>query len=87
MWEIDGKRERERECVCVRERDIEREGERGCPCLDRSGCVNEGSSYLMYISCTCWLPGYTGTSLIRNRHPVGAYTRTMPRPLWWSKGG
>ena len=25
-----------------------------------------------------------GTSLIRNRHPVGPYSRTMPRLLWWS---
>jgi len=28
--------------------------------------------------------GYRGTSLIRNRHPVGPYSRTMPRLLWWS---
>ena len=25
-----------------------------------------------------------GTSLIRNRHPVGPYSRTMPRLLWRS---
>jgi len=25
--------------------------------------------------------GYRGTSLIRNRHPVGPYNRTMPRVL------
>ena len=30
---------------------------------------------------------YRGTSLIRNRHPVGPYSRTMPRLLWWSWGG
>ena len=28
-----------------------------------------------------------GTSLIRNRHPVGPYSRTMPRLLWRSWGG
>ena len=26
-------------------------------------------------------------SLIRNRQPVGPYSRTMPRLLWRSKGG
>ena len=30
---------------------------------------------------------YRGTSLIRNRAPLGPYTRTMPRVLWWSWGG
>ena len=27
---------------------------------------------------------YRGTSLVRNRHPVGPYSGTMPRLLWWS---
>jgi len=27
---------------------------------------------------------YTGASLIRNSAPLGPYSRTMPRPLWWS---
>ena len=27
---------------------------------------------------------YRGTSLIRNPHPVGSYSRTMPRALWGS---
>ena len=27
---------------------------------------------------------YRGTSLIRNRYPLGPYSRTMPRALWWS---
>ena len=27
--------------------------------------------------------GYRGTSLIRNRVPLGPYSRTMPRALWW----
>ena len=27
---------------------------------------------------------YRGTSLIRNRVPLGPYSRTMPRLLWWS---
>ena len=28
-----------------------------------------------------------GTSLVRNRHPVGPYSRTMQRLLWWCLGG
>ena len=31
--------------------------------------------------------GYRGTSLIRNRPPLGPYSRTMPRALWKSLGG
>ena len=31
----------------------------------------------------CWA-AYRGTSLIRNRHPEGPYSRTMPRLLWRS---
>ena len=43
-----------------------------------------------------WFPGrsreacllmhseYRGTSSIRNRLPVGSYSRAMPRALWWS---
>ena len=27
---------------------------------------------------------YRGTSLIRNRHPLGTCSRTIPRALWWS---
>ncbi|KAJ1489294.1 pre-mRNA splicing factor component-domain-containing protein [Baffinella frigidus] len=30
---------------------------------------------------------YRGTSLIRNRPPLGPYSRTMPRALRWSQGG
>ena len=30
---------------------------------------------------------YRGTSLIRNRRPLGPYSRTMPRALRGSKGG
>ena len=30
---------------------------------------------------------YRGTSLIRNRLPLGPYTGHMPRALWWSDGG
>jgi len=30
---------------------------------------------------------YRGTSLIRNRHTLGTYSRPMPRALWWSQGG
>ena len=28
-----------------------------------------------------------GTSLIRESAPLGPYSRTMPRALWWSEGG
>ena len=31
-------------------------------------------------------PEYRGTSLIRNSAPVGPYSRTIPRALWWSQG-
>ena len=27
---------------------------------------------------------YRGTSLKRNRPPLGPYSRPMPRALWWS---
>jgi hypothetical protein len=27
---------------------------------------------------------YRGNSLIRNIAPIGPYSRTMPRALWWS---
>ena len=30
---------------------------------------------------------YRGASLIRNRAPLGPYSRTTPRVLWWSLGG
>jgi len=30
---------------------------------------------------------YMGTSLIRNRLPLGPYSRPLPRALWWSRGG
>ena len=30
---------------------------------------------------------YRGTLLIKNRRPLGTYSRTMPRALWGSKGG
>ena len=30
---------------------------------------------------------YRGTSLIRNRNPLGPYSRTTPRALWRSYGG
>ena len=30
---------------------------------------------------------YRGTSPIRNSAPLGPYSRTMPRSLWWSWGG
>ena len=30
---------------------------------------------------------YRGTSLIRKCFPLGPYSRTVPRALWWSYGG
>jgi hypothetical protein len=30
---------------------------------------------------------YRDTLLIRNSAPLGPYSRTMPRALWWSQGG
>ena len=33
------------------------------------------------------LKSYRGTSLIRNRTPLGPHSRTMPEALWWSWGG
>jgi len=30
---------------------------------------------------------YRGTFLIRKRHPIGPYSRPVPRALWWSWGG
>ena len=30
------------------------------------------------------LTDYRGTSLIRNSAPLGPYSRSMPRALWWS---
>ena len=32
-------------------------------------------------------PAYMGTSLIRNIAPIGLYSRTIPRALWWVLGG
>ena len=36
---------------------------------------------------TSEVPLYRVTSLVRNRHPVGPYSRTMPRLLWQFQGG
>ena len=33
------------------------------------------------LGASVWLADYRGTSLIRNHHPVGPYSRTMPRLL------
>ena len=30
---------------------------------------------------------HRGTSPIRKRHPLGPYTKTMPRDIWWPQGG
>ena len=37
--------------------------------------------------CILGVAGCRGTSLIRNRHPIGPYRRTMPRLVWRSLGG
>ena len=50
----------------------------------------EGASCPTTISClkpelTPFLAErYRGTSLIRNKAPLGPYSRTMPMALWWS---
>ena len=31
--------------------------------------------------------GFRSTSLIRNSAPLGSYSRSMPRALWWWQGG
>ena len=36
---------------------------------------------------TSGIPLYRGTSLIRNSGPLGPYSRTLPRALWWSYRG
>ena len=33
------------------------------------------------------LLGYRGTSIMRNRAPLGLYSKNMPKTLCWSKGG
>jgi len=44
-------------------------------------CEGQHSAQLLHHS-TC-----RSTSLIKNRAPLGPYTRTMPRAVWWSLGG
>jgi hypothetical protein len=38
-------------------------------------------------ACLCLTPRYRGTSLIRNSAPLGPYSRTKHRALWWPGGG
>ena len=44
----------------------------------------------MHADEKCWvrsphtLKRYRGTSLMRDSAPLGPYSRTMPRALWWS---
>ena len=42
---------------------------------------------LMQASCPPSCSRFRGTSVIRNSAPLGRYSRTMPRALWWSQGG
>ncbi|KAJ1473209.1 hypothetical protein T484DRAFT_3365307 [Baffinella frigidus] len=46
-----------------------------------------GCSYMYAPRKSTTAGPYRGTSLMRNRLPVGPYSRTMPRVLWWSWGG
>ena len=38
-------------------------------------------------SVASWPSGYRGTLLMGNTTLLGPYSRTVPRALWWSKGG
>jgi len=42
------------------------------------------SSHLLVHGYLVYKNPYRGTSLMRNRHPIGPYNRTMPRALWGS---
>ena len=42
---------------------------------------------LSLLRCSPSLEPDRGTSLIRTSAPLGPYSRTMPRALWWSRGG
>ena len=39
------------------------------------------------LNATQHLEPYRGTSLIRNGHSLGLYSRPVLRALWWSVGG
>ena len=71
---IERERERERESERERERARERERERE---RETGSAMNE---------CAC-RHRYRGTSHIRNSAPIGPYSRTMPRALWWPLWG
>ena len=64
-----------------------------CICLWRRrsgpGRRTEGGigPLLSFVSPAMSLRGYSGTSLVRNRAPLGPYSRTVPRAIWWSEGG
>ena len=51
---------------------------------EREKCVYYGSDPLRGRSQRTL---YRGTSLIRNSLPLGPFSRTLPRALWWSWGG
>ena len=55
--------------------------ERGTPLCTPAEAVSEQGR----LEGPCALCRYT--SLIRNSAPIGPYSRTMPRALWWSGGG
>ena len=48
--------------------------------------LKDGDRVFLHLDQRPLLP-YRGTSLIRNSAPLGPYSRTMPRALWWSYGG
>jgi len=45
-------------------------------------CLHGGLEHTVHHAVGAYM--YRGTSLIRNCPPIGPYSRTMPRALWWS---
>ena len=74
-------RESERTSERVRESDTERETERERESDSGMATATRGTKIRTIVSLS---PPYRGTSLIRNRAPLGLYSRTMPRARWKS---
>jgi len=66
-------KESESERERARARDIYRESA-------RADLPHTDTAHWLGLGCT---PSYRGTSLIRNSAPLGLYSRTMARALWW----
>jgi hypothetical protein len=89
-----GESEREGEGEREGERGRERasEGERGREGVQDFGVLNDATSCFNCVACYRFrvvaAAGYMGTSLIRNRAPLGPYSKTMSRLLWrFQEGG